>query len=611
MIGQISLDAALAVGRANRFGSMVGRSGDNRIEPECWPHVRPSFEFSPSESFFVIGSCFAHNLGRRLIADGYDVLGGDAHAELQRNRYTPAAIWQELAWAHGIFHRDDTVTDADIAPLLLEVAPGRWADLWSRPEQGLPLDRAAAIARRLALYTYFRCAFIADVAIVTLGLIEAWHDAVTDTYVDFDPAWVRRADRARFRFERMGFVAAKGYVENAVALLADGRRKVLLTTSPVVLARTFTADDIIVANAHSKAVLRAVAGEVSAAHGDVDYFPSYEIATITRRPEVWEDDLIHINSAFVERIMQHVTAAYAPGSVDETGRALLRMAGLVEGLQFDAAETVRAGYAEAVAESGDPTIQIAALRLLVALGAEVEAAAFADKLVAAWDEIAGNHPDRLFDAARLLGGLPSRRLEAEVLLARFAAEGAVQPKWFQTTYVRLMRARDGAGMAELVTLVEPLDFILPEFAARLAGHLHAAGECARALAMCRRHLAASPAARVLSECYVRIALANGDLVEACSVLESMVAASPRDTWAAFNLARTLVKRGAGAAGLDVLLALDQVVPDHAPGLTLAAELLRAARRRTEAGAMARRALAASGDDPAVAARLAGILTASD
>ena len=611
-IGPIPFDMALAQARGNRFGRMTGRSGDNRIEPECWPHVRPSFGFSHEQSFFVIGSCFAHNLGRRLIADGYTVLYGAEHEGLQRNRYTPAAIWQELAWAHAIFHRDDTVTEADIAPLLLEVAPGQWSDLWSQTESGAAVDHAAAIARRKALYGYFRGAFVADVAIVTLGLIEAWHDAISGTYVDFDPAWARRADRARFRFERLDFAVAKGFVEKVVALLADGRRKALLTTSPVVLARTFTADDVIVANAHSKAVLRAVAGEVSAAHPDVDYFPSYEIATVTRRPEVWEDDLVHINPNFVARIMQHVTAAYAPGSADEAGQALLHMAHLVEGLQLEAAEAVRAAHAEAVEASADPAVQIAALRLLVTQGQGLAAVPYAQKLAADEATLGAHDPDWIFDAARVLvtSEVQSHSDAGAALLARFAANGSAHPQRLHTTFVRLERLRDTIGLAGLAILAEALDFILPEFAVKVAGQLFAMGQGPRALAFVRRHLAASPGNPALLQRCARIELATSDLAAACATLEAMVRLDPRDVWAAFTLARTLVKRGEGAAALAVLEALDREVPDHPPALALAARLLWKQRRRAEAGAMARRALRASGNDPALAAQLGGILAAT-
>ncbi|WP_298190536.1 GSCFA domain-containing protein [Novosphingobium sp.] len=612
LTGKIPLDTALAQARANRFGRMLPRGQENRIEPECWPALRPSFGFTREQGFFVIGSCFAHNLGRRLIADGYRVLYGEVEDGLQRNRYTPAAIWQELDWANRIFCRDDQVGEADIMPLLLEVAPGRWADLWSRPDHAGALPLEAAIAHRRALYSYFRGAFVADVAIITLGLIEAWHDAVTGTWVDFDTAWARRSDRERFSFVRMSFAAAKDYVERTVNLLADGKRKVLLTTSPVVLGRTFTEDDILVANSHSKAVLRAVAGEVSAAHPNVDYFPSYEIAMLTRRPEVWEDDLIHINPAFVARIMQHVTAAYVPGDAERQARDLLQFANLVEGLQFDAAEALRAAHADSVSASGDPAVQIAALRLHVARGEIAAAMPYARKLAQAEDEaLVASRPDWVFDAARALSASPDAAdaSAGAALLARFAQRGAEQPPRLHYTFVRMERLRDATGLAQLVRIAEPLAWLPPLFASQIAGWLVAQGELGRAHALIVRHLAASPEERTLLESGVRISLAHGDLAATCTALEAMVRIDPRDVWAGMTLARTLVKRRLHDDALAALGALGRAVPDHPPALALTAHLLWTTRRRDEAVSMAERAMALGGDDPVVVRQVSRILAA--
>ena len=100
----VPLTEALAISRANKVGRMVGRAGDNRIEPECWPVVKPGFQFSKDHKFFTIGSCFAGNIGRRLKVDGYKVHGSEAMPGEQRNRYTPASIFQEIEWAGRIFH---------------------------------------------------------------------------------------------------------------------------------------------------------------------------------------------------------------------------------------------------------------------------------------------------------------------------------------------------------------------------------------------------------------------------------------------------------------------------------------------------------------------------
>src|SRR4051794_39568577 len=127
---RVPLETALAAARANKYGRMLGRAADNRLEPECWPDVQPSFHFTKDQKFFAIGSCFAKNISKRLALDGYNVLSATGTQGERRNRYTPPAIWQELAWAEEIYHRDDTIRDEDILPLLIELSSGKWADLW-------------------------------------------------------------------------------------------------------------------------------------------------------------------------------------------------------------------------------------------------------------------------------------------------------------------------------------------------------------------------------------------------------------------------------------------------------------------------------------------------
>jgi tetratricopeptide (TPR) repeat protein len=60
----------------------------------------------------------------------------------------------------------------------------------------------------------------------------------------------------------------------------------------------------------SKSVLRTVAGTIAEQHDRVDYFPSYESVMLTKRAEVWTNDLIHVESAFIGQIMARVVSHY-------------------------------------------------------------------------------------------------------------------------------------------------------------------------------------------------------------------------------------------------------------------------------------------------------------
>jgi len=78
----------------------------------------------------------------------------------------------------------------------------------------------------------------------------------------------------------------------------------IVTVSPVPFMATGLADEkhVVVANAHSKAVLRVVADEFVAANEKVHYFPSYEMVMhCLEKP--WEPDQRHVRRDAVARIM--------------------------------------------------------------------------------------------------------------------------------------------------------------------------------------------------------------------------------------------------------------------------------------------------------------------
>ena len=551
---------------------MVGRSGDNRVEPECWPHVEPSFTFTMDQLFFAIGSCFAKNISKRLVLGGYNVHGGVVAEGNRRNRYTPAAIYQELAWAKAIFDRDDAPNDADIRPLLLQLGPDRWTDIWSRPEKGVVPTLEQAIAARKELYSYFRGAFLADVVIITLGLIEAWWDEVTQSYVEFDTPWARREDKDRFSFERLGFDKCKSFVEKTLDLLGAGGQRVLITTSPVVLARTFTGDDIIVANTHSKSVLRAIAGEVTAEREGVDYFPSYEIATITRRPEVWDDDLIHINANFVARIMQHVTEAYVPGSVSDDLRQEARFANLVDAKQFEAAQSVYKEL-EGSFDGAGPAAQVAAMRLAQHNGDAERSIRHAGSINAEDESLYVNHPDWMFDVAQTLSGSDEHRAAGEEMAARLWEACEKQPSLFQIIFVSSTRFSDEAAIGEVCDRVLKSDIADAIVTHRISAHLHKIGRLGDAMRLCVRQLQATPDnPRILAR-IARLHLADGRTEPAIESLRRLADVDPENAWAKITLARALLSSSVVDEALAIADELLERAPEDGPALSVRARAL--------------------------------------
>lgn len=347
---------ALATSQGNAYAKWPARHSENRLEPECWPGLTPSFAIEPKAKIFAIGSCFARNVERYLFNAGYDVPtrrflqqsheNSDISGEIL-NKYTPPSIWQELSWTRQILDRDGIVRPEDIEDFLLPLTNGKVIDLQRRFVDRFGLTRDEALAQRRSFFDLFRQAFDADVVIITLGLVECWWDSRAGQYIEMSAMLADYNQDSRFSFRRLDYPECYDFTKRSIDLLNGGGEKhILITTSPVPIARTFTADDVIVANTYSKSVLRAVAGKIAEETPGTDYFPSYESVMLTRRPELWEDDMAHVESAFIDRIMRRVEAAYvgearleADGALEE---AVSRLANLVKHAQWDEAGEVLA-----------------------------------------------------------------------------------------------------------------------------------------------------------------------------------------------------------------------------------------------------------------------------
>jgi tetratricopeptide (TPR) repeat protein len=125
--------------------------------------------------------------------------------------------------------------------------------------------------------------------------------------------------------------------------------KILITTSPVPLTRTFTGQDISIANSYSKSVLRAVCGAAPLERQGVDYFPSYEMATLSSPALVWKADRIHVSPAFVGKIVGHMLDHYMEG-VEAAAAHYQRARALMLGRAYGEAE---AAAREALAARAD------------------------------------------------------------------------------------------------------------------------------------------------------------------------------------------------------------------------------------------------------------------
>lgn len=280
------------------------------------PDLAAGFTVGREDEIFAIGSCFARGvegaLSRRGVSvasltsdfDDFPVRARGSRPMGFTNKYNPCSIANELAWA---FESGGMPAEA-----IVQLDEQRWIDPHATPifEH---TGREQTLARHRTLTELFQRARHCRVITVTLGLIEAWYDHATGLYLNANPP--SSPDAAdRFELRVLGFGEVIAALERIHALL-DAHclpgHQVVVTVSPVPLEATFTGQDVVVANTHSKALLRTAAAEWCAAHANLHYFPSFEIVTNSDRSLSWHKDGRHVSDELVGHIMDVFVATYA------------------------------------------------------------------------------------------------------------------------------------------------------------------------------------------------------------------------------------------------------------------------------------------------------------
>lgn len=288
-----------------------------RLSPLARPSFSPSFRISPGDLIFTIGSCFARNIEKQLLSEGYNVAISRfrppseprqrADPDTLLHRYIPHSIVNELSWALG----PETPFPEQA---YVELSEGGWYDLQLHPLAGVGAVEQLR-ARREAISNYVALAAQAKAFVVTLGLAEAWFDKQCGVYLNAAPP--KRAKALfpdRFEFHLLGYEDVLGALEQMHALLArhgDPELRMLVTVSPVALSTTFTGADVMTANTYMKSVLRAAAEAFVRRHERVDYFPSYESVVLSDRSYAWKADQAHVSDELVRLNVLRMIDAYA------------------------------------------------------------------------------------------------------------------------------------------------------------------------------------------------------------------------------------------------------------------------------------------------------------
>ncbi|MCH1429408.1 MAG: GSCFA domain-containing protein [Chlamydiales bacterium] len=287
-------------------------------------HHEPKFILSSQNSFFTMGSCFVREIEKFLLQRGLNVLLKDftiphelldesftgLKEELQKpeqayrdrsilNKYSPLSMLNEL---ERVLLKKQILNDG-----LIKIRDDVYFDAQVKNTKNGSKKEALKI--RALVENSIEQIRYADCAIFTLGMTETWLDKELDIVQNIHPPFsLLKSHPDRFVFFNQNHENIVSCLKEIVSLLRNQvskELKIIFTVSPVPLGLTFTSQDAITANCYSKSTLRSAVNQILDEDPLVDYFPSYEIATISNPQNVWISDQTHLKDAAVEFITQH------------------------------------------------------------------------------------------------------------------------------------------------------------------------------------------------------------------------------------------------------------------------------------------------------------------
>lgn len=294
----------------------VNRIFNGYFEPE----FKPKFTLPDGAEFFAIGSCFAREIETTLIRQGRSV--NSRIKEIETHPDFP--VKPGTTTIHDLFNRYNVPSIVseirNISPstgftigerLIYEGSNGIFDDLHYTPAAESATYEQILRRRRWLSDSLAERYRRSGVVVITLGLAEAWYDHELSSYLNVvsSPQMLRRYDN-RLEVKMVGVVESLEMLGEAVDILKQDRKKVIMTVSPVPLQVTFLDKDIVICNNEAKSILRALCSELSARHDHVDYFPSYEMVSFSERGMAWRPDGRHVQMEMVQRIMAKAIGAY-------------------------------------------------------------------------------------------------------------------------------------------------------------------------------------------------------------------------------------------------------------------------------------------------------------
>ncbi|MFI0844608.1 GSCFA domain-containing protein [Mesorhizobium sp. IMUNJ 23232] len=280
--------------------------------------------FGPDDIVYTIGSCFAERIRIALTAERVNVgpyVGGiPMAAENYRidnlpsrphmNYYNSFTIRQEFERHIGVWRQADD--DFWVHPRdKFWGGEAMYQDPYRRAVFGRTPESLMAAVRHLdrAIDESIRQA---SVFFITLGMAEVFRNKKTGLMACQKPGYAGGVGEEETEFHMSTYEENLDNMSRVVEIITgiNPDARIVVTVSPVGLARTFGEDDIITANTEGKSLLRTVLGALARKYENVVYFPSYEIVMANSPVSFREDDGRHVANWVVSKIVKAFKEAH-------------------------------------------------------------------------------------------------------------------------------------------------------------------------------------------------------------------------------------------------------------------------------------------------------------
>jgi hypothetical protein len=278
------------------------------------------------------GSCFASNIVPYLKLQDFnylkvesnhsrygewtDNLGYSSFTAAYGNIYTPRHFLQVLQRALGSFSPSEKFWQEGeffVDPF----RPGM--RFLARSEEELKALTDEHLKKTLAALNE------ATVFLFTLGLTESWISSIDGAVFPACPGTIRgKFDASIHEFKNFSYNEIYSDLEDLVNTLRsiNPSLRVILTVSPVPLVATATNEHVLLANARSKAILRAAASDICQTQENCSYFPAFEIITGPQAPyEYFESDRRTVSqkgiNAVMKTLIRDLDAEMEPDSIEK------------------------------------------------------------------------------------------------------------------------------------------------------------------------------------------------------------------------------------------------------------------------------------------------------